>query len=181
MALDRTWYNTLVDDDGSNTTGSLWEKADVDSLMDAVDAALLGPFRTSDGTAGAPIYSFASDTDTGHYSAGVGDASVAIAGVRAFAFQADVFYLFSNTAAIAFGFSQDVNLGRVAANRLSLAAGDVFNLAPTAFASLPTGAEGDLACITDSSTATWGATITGGGANNVIGFFNGTNWKVMGA
>jgi hypothetical protein len=38
--LDRTWYNTLVDDDGSNTVGSLWDKADVDSLMDAVDAQL---------------------------------------------------------------------------------------------------------------------------------------------
>ena len=41
MPLDRTWYNTLVDDDGSNTVGTLWNKAAVDSLMDAVDAALL--------------------------------------------------------------------------------------------------------------------------------------------
>jgi hypothetical protein len=40
MALDRTWYNTLVDDDGSGLTGSVWDKADVDSLMDAVDAEL---------------------------------------------------------------------------------------------------------------------------------------------
>lgn len=38
MALDRTWYNTLVDDDGSGLTGSVWDKADVDSLMDAIDA-----------------------------------------------------------------------------------------------------------------------------------------------
>jgi len=78
-------------------------------------------------------------------------------------------------------FSSDVSLSRGAANRLTLATGDVYNLAPTAFGSLPTGAEGDMACITDSSTATWGATITGGGANNVIGFFNGANWTVMGA
>jgi hypothetical protein len=41
MALDRTWYNTLVDDDGSNTVGTLWNKAAVDSLMDAVDAVIL--------------------------------------------------------------------------------------------------------------------------------------------
>ena len=41
MALDRTWYNTLVDDDGSNTVGSVWDKADVDALMDAVDAELV--------------------------------------------------------------------------------------------------------------------------------------------
>jgi hypothetical protein len=40
MALDRTWYNTLVDDDGSGLTGSVWDKADVDALMDAVDAEL---------------------------------------------------------------------------------------------------------------------------------------------
>jgi hypothetical protein len=41
MALDRTWYNTLVDDDGSGMTGSVWDKADVDSLMDAIDAEIL--------------------------------------------------------------------------------------------------------------------------------------------
>jgi len=35
--LDRTWYNTLVDDDGSNTVGSVWDKADVNALMTAVD------------------------------------------------------------------------------------------------------------------------------------------------
>jgi hypothetical protein len=40
MALDRTWYNTLLDDDGSGMTGSVWDKADVDSLMDAVDAEI---------------------------------------------------------------------------------------------------------------------------------------------
>jgi hypothetical protein len=35
--IDRTHYNSLVDDDGSGTTGSAWDKADVDSLLDAVD------------------------------------------------------------------------------------------------------------------------------------------------
>jgi hypothetical protein len=40
MALDRTWYNTLLDDDGSNTVGTPWDKAAVDSLMDAIDASL---------------------------------------------------------------------------------------------------------------------------------------------
>lgn len=40
MPLDRTWYNGLVDDDGSNTVGTIWNKAAVDSLMDAVDAEL---------------------------------------------------------------------------------------------------------------------------------------------
>lgn len=40
MALDRSWYNTLVDDDGSGLVGSVWDKADVDALMDAVDAEI---------------------------------------------------------------------------------------------------------------------------------------------
>lgn len=36
--ISRTWYDTLVDDSGSGTDGSVWDKADVDSLLDAVDA-----------------------------------------------------------------------------------------------------------------------------------------------
>jgi hypothetical protein len=42
MPLDRTWYNTLVDDSGGGTDGTIIDKADIDALMDAVDAALLG-------------------------------------------------------------------------------------------------------------------------------------------
>jgi hypothetical protein len=53
-------------------------------------------------------------------------------------------------------------------------------LTPTAFASLPTGAEGMLAWVNDSNTATWGATIAAGGANKVMAAFNGTNWTVVG-
>jgi hypothetical protein len=54
-------------------------------------------------------------------------------------------------------------------------------LKATAFESLPSGVEGMVASVTDSNTATWGATIAGGGANNVLAYFNGTNWTVMGA
>lgn len=75
----------------------------------------------------------------------------------------------------------DVSLSRGAANRLDLAAGDAFRLTPTAFASLPTGVEGAMAWVNNSSTATWGATIAGGGANKVLAVFNGTNWTVAGA
>ncbi len=39
--------------------------------------------------------------------------------------------------------------------------------------------EGTVAAITDSMTDVWGATITGGGALNVIGWFNGANWTVV--
>lgn len=40
MALNRTWYNSLIDDDGSGLTGSVWDKADVNALMNAIDAEL---------------------------------------------------------------------------------------------------------------------------------------------
>jgi hypothetical protein len=38
MPIDRTWYNTLVDDDGSGTTGTVIDKADFDAILDAIDA-----------------------------------------------------------------------------------------------------------------------------------------------
>jgi len=40
MALDRTWYNALVDDDGSNTVGTVWGKDDIKNLLDSVDAEI---------------------------------------------------------------------------------------------------------------------------------------------
>jgi hypothetical protein len=51
------------------------------------------------------------------------------------------------------------------------------------FSRLPSAAQcmGAIMPIVDSSTATAGATITGGGANFVYGVSNGTNWIVSGA
>lgn len=51
---------------------------------------------------------------------------------------------------------------------------------PVTFANLPTGVEGMMVTVTDSNTATWGATIAGGGSNRVLAYFNGTNWTVAG-
>jgi hypothetical protein len=42
------------------------------------------------------------------------------------------------------------------------------------------GNEGTVAAVTDNSTITWRATITGGGANHVLAYCNGTNWTVAG-
>jgi len=53
---------------------------------------------------------------------------------------------------------------------------------PLAFASLPAcaaGTEGSFASINNSTTAVGGATITGGGANHVLGYCNATNWIVI--
>lgn len=54
-------------------------------------------------------------------------------------------------------------------------------IAKQAFSGLPacgTSSEGALAGVTDSTTVTWGATITGGGSNHVLGYCDGTNWTV---
>lgn len=52
-----------------------------------------------------------------------------------------------------------------------------------AFAALPacnSTIEGTLAAVTDSSTATWGATITGSSTNHVLAYCDGANWTVAG-
>lgn len=145
-----------------------------------------GQILVPDGAVGTPSYSFTASPASGFYSPGTNEVAASINGVAQFDIANNQLRLISS---LNLGWSSgdptaaasDVILTRGAANRLTLAAGDVFNLAPTAFASLPTGAEGSLACVTDSNTATWGATIAGGGANNVLAFFNGTNWTVAGA
>lgn len=40
--------------------------------------------------------------------------------------------------------------------------------------------EGAVASVTDSTTATWGATITGSSTNHVMAYCDGTNWTVAG-
>lgn len=53
---------------------------------------------------------------------------------------------------------------------------------PETFSYLPTCAslsKGTIAVVTDSATNTWGATITGGGSDTVLGFCDGTSWTVM--
>lgn len=51
----------------------------------------------------------------------------------------------------------------------------------TAFNALPACAsayEGTIWAVNNSTTATWGATITGGGTNHVLAYCDGTNWTV---
>ena len=52
---------------------------------------------------------------------------------------------------------------------------------PLTFATLPSRpAAGMQRYITDSNTATWGATAAGSGANKVMVWYNGTDWTVIG-
>jgi hypothetical protein len=62
---------------------------------------------------------------------------------------------------------------------------DTCNISPVwTFSQLPSGAgnvfEGDEFNISDSSTATWGATVSGGGSNHALVRYNGSNWTVVG-
>jgi hypothetical protein len=52
---------------------------------------------------------------------------------------------------------------------------------PVPFASLPSCSstiEGSRGAVSDSTTNTWGATVTGGGSNHVLAYCDGTNWTV---
>jgi hypothetical protein len=52
---------------------------------------------------------------------------------------------------------------------------------PVTFATLQScasGVEGTSAAVSDSTTNTWGATITGGGSDHVLAYCDGTNWTV---
>ena len=48
----------------------------------------------------------------------------------------------------------------------------------SSLASCSSSLEGAMRAVTDSTTSTWGATITGGGANHVLAYCDGTNWTV---
>lgn len=70
-------------------------------------------------------------------------------------------------------------VGRLVANdRVSTPA---VRLTPVAFEALPASPlEGMQAWVNDSNTATWGATVAGGGANKILAVYNGANWTCAG-
>lgn len=46
--IDRTlWFNGLIDDDGSGTVGTVWQKSEVGKFLDSIDAALAGQFTAA--------------------------------------------------------------------------------------------------------------------------------------
>ena len=45
--LDRTWFNTLIDDDGSGV-GTVWNRAQVDEFIATIDDALEPAVVTAD-------------------------------------------------------------------------------------------------------------------------------------
>src|SRR5262245_36172336 len=43
MALNRSWLNSLIDDDGSGQTGTPWNKAAVGQFNDVIDGGTVPP------------------------------------------------------------------------------------------------------------------------------------------
>jgi hypothetical protein len=65
------------------------------------------------------------------------------------------------------------------ADHLSNAVG--YALTPVTFAELPgTPQRGMICCVSDSTTASMGGIIAGGGTSAVLAWYNGTNWTVCG-
>lgn len=78
-------------------------------------------------------------------------------------------------------FSLTTLISFLSASWTSLTASSYIKVTPVLYASLPaaaTAGAGARAYVTDSSTATFAATIAGGGANSVPCYSDGTNWKV---
>lgn len=76
-------------------------------------------------------------------------------------------------AGVSVGNATDPGLGVISA-----AAGVGHNA--VTFANRPAGVEGTIMAVTDSTTNVIGNTVTGGGANHVLAYYNGTNWVVLG-
>jgi hypothetical protein len=57
-----------------------------------------------------------------------------------------------------------------------------YAMSPVPFVSLPPEPDvGMIVCISDSGVTGWGEEVTPGGFNNVLAWYNGTNWTVIGA
>lgn len=75
------------------------------------------------------------------------------------------------------------NIARISLSNTDPGINKTINLPGQTFASLPAAAAGNagtLAIVTDSTVATWGSTITGGGGNTVLALSDGAAWTVVG-
>lgn len=61
--LDRAWFNALIDDSGDGVSGTVWNKAQVDGLLDTIDASLANVVAKSGAPVAGVIATF-SDADT---------------------------------------------------------------------------------------------------------------------
>lgn len=125
MAIDRTNYNALVDDDGSNLVGTPWTKTIVKTvLLDPIDAAIAAPGTVgfANGAVGAPSITFASQTGMGLFRLGGNTMQYVVGGSAYIGFQTSGLSLnangmvsWSNNGATPDA-GQDLFIGRDAAN-----------------------------------------------------------------
>lgn len=179
--------NTFLQLSGTDGVNNL---ALIDNYGTAKESAIIA--RSARGTVAAPTQTKSGDFInflgwTGYTNAGAFAlplASGAYIGAQASEDQTataqgmeEVFFITLN------GTNALVEVGRFSATDKSLALKSMLVLAPRTFANLAACSstiEGASAAITDSSTNTWGATITGNSTNHVMGYCDGTNWTVMG-
>jgi hypothetical protein len=77
---------------------------------------------------------------------------------------------------VGFGVNPTANVGINLFTKLGIKVGaTTFSTLASCSSSL----EGAFRAVTDSTTSTWGAAITGGGSNHVLAYCDGSNWTVM--
>lgn len=159
---------------GSNTLGLV--SAGTDRVfINATAVSVVPPVRGAAGTAGAPTYSFTSDTDSGFYSAGVGTIAMSVdaAAVWSATASANTFYsplLAQNGTAgdPSFSFANDTDLGlyRIGANAGGFT-GSLTISSTVAASNLSGSNTGDQTItltgdVTGTGTGTFAATIAAG-------------------
>lgn len=77
-------------------------------------------FRTGDGTAAAPAYSFLSDPQFGFYRVSANNLSFAVGGIRSINLGATSLWIVKDTATLEMGVADDLVIARDAANTLAL-------------------------------------------------------------
>lgn len=166
-----------------STTGhfTAWDAAARLFLSDGSSSSPSIQFGGGSGTSFKGMYSPAT-ADIGFTTSSTYRFRIADAGVM---LGANDGFLFSSTA-LGSGITASVGIHRHASGVAEINDGTKGNsgcllLRGRTFAQLPASpVAGMEATVTDSNTTTWGATIAGGGSNNVKARYNGTNWTVVG-
>jgi hypothetical protein len=120
----------------------------------------------------------AGNTNTVTQNSGVNIANIGLFGNGLTATNCSDCYLYGRNGSTST--SQYIGIGLGTTPEIQITPGNV-KRTPEIFASLPTcnaGTEGSINAVTDSSVNTWGSTVTGGGANHVLAYCDGTNWTV---
>jgi hypothetical protein len=172
-AISSIVFPTLTD---SALTSGNCVQASTGGLLTTVGLPCIATFTTT-GTSGAATFS-GGVLNIPNYSTGSG--TVTTSGTPTTGFIS----LFTGSTVIGNSHLDDgiTNSGAITSSEPVVVTGGFgIQLSVSTFASLPTcnsGAEGTTAGVNDSTTNTWGATITGSGTNHVLAYCDGTQYTV---